>query len=39
MRVAAAGASVHLDTDGGTVWFCCTGCRDAYAADPARYAT
>jgi xanthine dehydrogenase accessory factor len=37
MTVAAVPASVHLETDGGTVWFCCTGCRDAYAADPARY--
>lgn len=38
MTVAAVDASVHLETDGGTVWFCCAGCRDAYAADPARYA-
>jgi xanthine dehydrogenase accessory factor len=39
MTVAAVPASVHLETDGGTVWFCCAGCRDAYAADPARYAS
>jgi xanthine dehydrogenase accessory factor len=43
MTVAAVPTSVHLDTDRGdtergTVWFCCTGCRDAYAADPARHA-
>jgi xanthine dehydrogenase accessory factor len=39
MTVTAADASPHLETAGGTVWFCCTGCRDAYAADPARHAT
>jgi xanthine dehydrogenase accessory factor len=39
MTVAAVPASVHLETPGGVRWFCCTGCRDAYAADPARYAT
>jgi xanthine dehydrogenase accessory factor len=42
MTVAALPASVQLvidsETEGGTRWFCCTGCRDAYAADPARYA-
>ncbi|MCW2675424.1 MAG: hypothetical protein JWR70_464 [Modestobacter sp.] len=42
MTVAAVPTSVHLEIDGGTGggtrWFCCTGCRDAYAADPARYA-
>ena len=39
MTVAAVPSSVHLETDGGTVWFCCAGCRDAYAADPGRHAT
>jgi xanthine dehydrogenase accessory factor len=39
MTVAAVPASVHLETGGGTRFFCCTGCRDAYAADPDRYAT
>jgi YHS domain-containing protein len=29
---------IDSETEGGTRWFCCTGCRDAYAADPARYA-
>jgi xanthine dehydrogenase accessory factor len=38
MTVAAVPASVHLETPDGVRWFCCTGCRDAYAADPARYA-
>jgi xanthine dehydrogenase accessory factor len=42
MTVAAVLASVHLVVDAGTPdglrFFCCTGCRDAYAADPARYA-
>ena len=38
MTVAAVPASVHLDTADGVRWFCCTGCRDTYAADPARYA-
>ena len=38
MTVAAVGASPHLETAGGTVWFCCAGCRDAYAADPVRHA-
>jgi xanthine dehydrogenase accessory factor len=42
MTVAAVPASVHLvldpETDDGVRWFCCTGCRDAYRADPDRYA-
>jgi xanthine dehydrogenase accessory factor len=38
MTVAAVPASVHRETAGGTVFFCCVGCRDAYAADPDRYA-
>jgi xanthine dehydrogenase accessory factor len=38
MTVAAVPASVHLDTADGVRWFCCPGCRDTYAADPARYA-
>jgi xanthine dehydrogenase accessory factor len=37
MTVAAVPASVHLETDDGVRWFCCTGCRDAYAADPTRH--
>jgi xanthine dehydrogenase accessory factor len=38
MTVPAVDTSVHLPTADGVRWFCCTGCRDAYAADPARYA-
>jgi xanthine dehydrogenase accessory factor len=30
-------ASLSVDHDGGTVWFCGSGCRDAFAADPPRY--
>ncbi len=32
MTVAAVPATLHLETDGGTAWFCCAGCRDTYAA-------
>ena len=39
MSVAAVGASPHATVDGTTTWFCCDGCRTAYLADPARYAT
>jgi xanthine dehydrogenase accessory factor len=38
MTVAAVLASVHLETAEGLRFFCCTGCRDAYVTDPARYA-
>jgi xanthine dehydrogenase accessory factor len=38
MTVAAVPSSVHLPTEAGVVYFCCTGCRDAYVADPARHA-
>jgi xanthine dehydrogenase accessory factor len=38
MTVAAVPSSVHLQTEAGVVYFCCTGCRDAYVADPARHA-
>jgi xanthine dehydrogenase accessory factor len=39
MTVAAVPSSVHLPTEAGVVYFCCTGCRDAYVADPARHAS
>jgi xanthine dehydrogenase accessory factor len=39
MTVAAVPATLHLETPGGTVWFCCAGCRDAYTADPVRHAS
>jgi xanthine dehydrogenase accessory factor len=37
MSVAAVEASVHLDTLSGRVFFCGTGCRDAYRDNPAAY--
>ena len=39
MTVAAVDSSPHATVDGGTTWFCCDGCRTAFLADPARYAT
>ena len=38
MEVAIAAATLRLEHDGGTVYFCCEGCRDAFAADPVRHA-
>ena len=38
MEVAIADATPRLEHDGATVHFCCEGCRDAFAADPARHA-
>jgi xanthine dehydrogenase accessory factor len=35
MEVAASDATVHLDADGGRVYFCCEGCRSTYAANVA----
>jgi xanthine dehydrogenase accessory factor len=37
MTVVAVAASVQLDTPSGRVWFCGTGCRDAYRDNPAAY--
>jgi xanthine dehydrogenase accessory factor len=31
MEVAVTDATPHLDTPGGRVYFCCSGCKDAYA--------
>ena len=39
MKVAMVPASLHLEVGGETWWFCGSGCRDAYADDPARYRT
>lgn len=39
MSVAVSDASVHAEYDGATVYFCCSGCRDAFLADAERYAT
>jgi xanthine dehydrogenase accessory factor len=38
MEVAVADATPRLEHGGSTIWFCCEGCRDAFAADPARHA-
>jgi xanthine dehydrogenase accessory factor len=39
MSVAAVDASLHLDHDGTTYYFCGSGCLRAFAADPAAYLT
>jgi xanthine dehydrogenase accessory factor len=39
MTVAPVSTSPHATVDGVTTWFCCEGCRTAFLADPARYAT
>nr|WP_274387730.1 XdhC family protein [Salsipaludibacter albus] len=39
MTVATVPASLHVDHDGTTVWFCGPGCRDAFLADPTSFAT
>jgi xanthine dehydrogenase accessory factor len=38
MSVAAVDASLHLDHNGQTVYFCSEGCRTAFLADSRRYA-
>ncbi len=37
MTVAAVPSTVHLEFDGGTVYFCREGCRDAFSMAPARF--
>jgi xanthine dehydrogenase accessory factor len=37
MAVATVESSVHADVGGARVWFCGTGCRDAFLAEPACY--
>lgn len=37
MKVAMVPASLSVDHEGSTVWFCGSGCRDAFVADPTRY--
>jgi xanthine dehydrogenase accessory factor len=37
MTVNADAGSYPLEVDGATYWFCCVGCHDRFAADPARY--
>jgi xanthine dehydrogenase accessory factor len=38
MTVAAVDSSLHLDHEGRRRWFCGSGCRDAFAADPGAFA-
>ncbi|MEO6505962.1 MAG: XdhC family protein [Terrimesophilobacter sp.] len=38
MFVVAVPASLHVDGDAGTTYFCSEGCRRAFLADPGRYA-
>ena len=38
MAVAAVPATLHVERDGAPVWFCGPGCREAFVAEPARYA-
>jgi xanthine dehydrogenase accessory factor len=38
MSVVAIPASLHVDGDAGTTYFCSEGCRRAFLADPERYA-
>jgi xanthine dehydrogenase accessory factor len=33
MEMVVSGSTPSLDVDGGTVYFCCAGCRDAYAVE------
>ena len=37
MTVAAVPASLHAEVDGTTYYFCSTGCRTAFLANPAQY--
>jgi YHS domain-containing protein len=37
MTVNADAGSHPFELDGETYWFCCVGCHDRFAADPARY--
>jgi xanthine dehydrogenase accessory factor len=39
MTVTMSDDALFADVDGERVWFCCPGCRRAYVADPAKYAT
>jgi xanthine dehydrogenase accessory factor len=39
MSVAAVEATLHVERDGVTTYFCSGGCRTAFLADPGRYAT
>jgi xanthine dehydrogenase accessory factor len=38
MEIAVTAATARLEHAGATVYFCCEGCRDRFAADPPRHA-
>jgi xanthine dehydrogenase accessory factor len=38
MEVASGEGAISLEYDGRQVFFCCSGCRDTFAADPAGHA-
>jgi xanthine dehydrogenase accessory factor len=38
MTVAAVPTSIHADVDGTRFYFCCSGCRDRFVADPSEFA-
>ena len=38
MTVAAVDATLHADVDGVRYWFCGSGCRDAFVANPSAFA-
>jgi xanthine dehydrogenase accessory factor len=37
MEILVSDGTPHLEHDGATAWFCCEGCRAAFAADPVRH--
>jgi len=37
MEVAVAASTESAEHDGHTYWFCCSGCRSRFEAEPARY--
>jgi len=39
MAVAAVDSSLHADVEGRRWWFCGSGCRDAFVADPGAFTT
>jgi Cu+-exporting ATPase len=39
MQINSDTAAVSAEHNGQTYWFCSTGCRDAFQADPDRYTT
>ena len=37
MTVAAVASSIHAEVEGTTWYFCCSGCRTTFLADPAAH--